>query len=63
MQSEGAITIRTRKFLTNRLLERRQMVVDVLHPSRPNVSKDELAEKLASAYKTDKQVRTHGIPS
>ena len=49
------MTIRTRKFITNRLLARRQFVVDVLHPSRANVSKEELSEKLASLYKTDKQ--------
>merc|ERR1712100_870412 len=35
-------TVRTRKFLTNRLLSRKQMVVDVIHPGRPNVSKEEL---------------------
>lgn len=29
------------------------MVVDVLHPSRPNVSKTELSQKLAQLYKTD----------
>jgi len=28
--------------------------VDILHPNRPNVSRDELSEKLASIYKTDK---------
>ncbi|KAI0078887.1 40S ribosomal protein S24 [Panus rudis PR-1116 ss-1] len=48
------VTIRTRKFITNRLLARRQFVVDVLHPSRANVSKAELAEKLAAMYKADK---------
>jgi len=48
------VTLRTRKFITNRLLARRQFVVDVLHPSRPNVSKAELSEKLAKAYKTEK---------
>ncbi|KZW02440.1 hypothetical protein EXIGLDRAFT_734562 [Exidia glandulosa HHB12029] len=56
MDPSGAITIRTRKFITNRLLQRRQMVVDVLHPTRPNVSKEELADKLAAAYKTDKKL-------
>merc|ERR1712098_13271 len=35
--SEGSVTLRTRKFLTNRLLARRQMVVDVLHPGRATV--------------------------
>jgi ribosomal protein S24E len=30
------------------------MVVEVLHPARPNVSKSELGENLAKIYKTDK---------
>merc|ERR1711965_772558 len=42
MDPNGAVTIRTRKFLTNRLLQRKQMVVDVLHPTRANVSKDQV---------------------
>ncbi|KAL5495211.1 RPS24A [Sanghuangporus weigelae] len=54
MDSSSPITLRTRKFITNRLLNRRQMVVDVLHPDRPNVSKAELSEKLAQIYKTEK---------
>lgn len=38
------------------------MVVDVLHPSRPNVSKEALSEKLATMYKTDKsRVVTFGF--
>jgi small subunit ribosomal protein S24e len=62
MQSDAPVTLRTRKFITNRLLQRRQMVVDVLHPSRPNVSKAELSEKLAVLYKTDKsRVVTFGF--
>ncbi|CAL1695862.1 unnamed protein product [Somion occarium] len=52
--ADAPVTIRTRKFITNRLLARRQFVVDVLHPSRPNVSKAELSEKLAAIYKADK---------
>ncbi|VDB99610.1 unnamed protein product [Peniophora sp. CBMAI 1063] len=51
--NSAPVTIRTRKFITNRLLARRQFVVDVLHPNRANVSKDDLAEKLAGIYKTD----------
>ena len=62
MQSEGAVTIRTRKFLTNRLLQRRQFVVDVLHPARQGPSKLEINEKLATLYKTDKtRVVTFGF--
>lgn len=30
------------------------MVVDVLHPNRPNVSKDDLRTKLSELYKTPK---------
>ena len=47
------VTIRTRKFLTNRLLQRKQFIVDVLHPGRANVSKSDLREKLGKLYKTD----------
>jgi len=32
------------------------MVVDIIHPSRANVSKDELREKLAKMYKVEKEV-------
>merc|ERR1712168_1479563 len=49
--SEGTVTIRTRKFLTNRLLSRRQMVVDVLHPNKATVAKTDIREKLAKMYK------------
>ncbi|KAK9473069.1 40S ribosomal protein eS24 [Dipodascopsis tothii] len=50
-----SVTIRTRKFLRNSLLNRRQMVVDVLHPNKANVAKDELREKLAALYKSEKE--------
>ncbi|CAN6809457.1 unnamed protein product [Brassica oleracea] len=51
--AEKAVTIRTRNFMTNRLLSRKQFaksVIDVLHPGRANVSKAELKEKLARMY-------------
>ncbi|CAI9774349.1 unnamed protein product [Fraxinus pennsylvanica] len=48
--ADKAVTIRTRKFMTNRLLSRKQFIIDVLHPGRPNVSKAELKEKLARMY-------------
>merc|ERR1712136_157431 len=44
-------TIRTRKFMTNRLLMRRQMIVDVLHPGKATVAKSDIREKLARMYK------------
>lgn len=40
--------------IANPLLARKQFVIDVLHPNRPNVSKDELRERLAELYKADK---------
>mmetsp|Transcript_2904 Transcript_2904/g.6817 ORF Transcript_2904/g.6817 Transcript_2904/m.6817 type:complete len:131 (+) Transcript_2904:98-490(+) len=48
--TEKTVTVRTRKFMTNRLLSRRQFVVDVLHPGRANVSKAELRERLQKMY-------------
>ncbi|KAK2496458.1 hypothetical protein MC885_009915 [Smutsia gigantea] len=57
------VTIRTRKFMTNRLLPRKQMVIDVLHPRK--ATKTEIWEKLAKMYKTTPDVifvfafRTH----
>jgi small subunit ribosomal protein S24e len=56
MQADS-VTIRTRKFQTNRLLQRKQFVVDIIHPGRPNVSHKELGEKLAKLYKSDAEVR------
>ncbi|PWN23598.1 hypothetical protein BCV69DRAFT_309482 [Microstroma glucosiphilum] len=53
--ASAPVTLRTRKFITNRLLQRRQFVLDVIHPSRPNVSRAELSEKLASLYKANKE--------
>ncbi|KAJ1915331.1 hypothetical protein H4219_004384 [Mycoemilia scoparia] len=54
----STVTIRTRKFITNRLLQRKQMVVDITHPGLPNISKNDLRERLAAAYKADKDAIT-----
>merc|ERR1712212_122838 len=51
-----SVTIRTRKYMTNRLLQRRQMVVDVIHPGKATVSKVAIREKLAEMYKTTPDV-------
>merc|ERR1712199_60268 len=48
--SDKACRIRTRKFMTNRLMQRKQFVIDVLHPGRPNVPKAEITEKIAKMY-------------
>mmetsp|Transcript_7079 Transcript_7079/g.17712 ORF Transcript_7079/g.17712 Transcript_7079/m.17712 type:complete len:132 (+) Transcript_7079:21-416(+) len=44
-------TVRTRKFKQNPLLGRKQFVLDIIHPGMANVSKKDLATKLASMYK------------
>nr|XP_055194597.1 40S ribosomal protein S24-like [Nyctereutes procyonoides] len=55
------VPIWTRKFMTNRLLQRKQMVIDVLHPGKATVPKTEIRGKLAKMYKTtpDVRFRTH----
>merc|ERR1712110_685259 len=49
--SESSVTIRTKKFITNRLLQRKQFVVEVIHYGLAGVSKKDLKEKLAKMYK------------
>lgn len=60
---DKSCTIRTRKFMINRLLQRRQFVIDVLHPGRPNVPKAELQEKLTKMYdvRDQNQVQVFGF--
>lgn len=41
--------------MTNRLLQRKQMVVDVIHPGLANLSKTEVREKMSKMFKTDKE--------
>ena len=42
--------------MTNRLLQRTQMIIDVLHPGKATVPKTEIREKLAKMYKTTPNV-------
>ena len=49
--SDTHVTIRVRKFLRNALMDRRQMIIDVIHPGRASVSKAELQEKVAQMFK------------
>ncbi|ELW47901.1 40S ribosomal protein S24 [Tupaia chinensis] len=59
------VTIQTRKFITNQLLQRKQMVIDVLHLRTSTVPGREIQEKTAKMYKTTPDVifvfgfRTH----
>ena len=51
MADAGAVTVKTKKFITNRLLQRKQFLVEVVHPGLAGVSKNDLKEKLAKMYK------------
>ncbi|RSH87927.1 ribosomal protein S24A [Apiotrichum porosum] len=55
MDPNGPVTIRTSKFITNRLLNRKQFVLNISHPTRANLSRSELGERLAQLYKTEAQ--------
>eukprot|EP00184_Porphyridium_aerugineum_P008421 CAMPEP_0184691546 /NCGR_PEP_ID=MMETSP0313-20130426/370_1 /TAXON_ID=2792 /ORGANISM="Porphyridium aerugineum, Strain SAG 1380-2" /LENGTH=129 /DNA_ID=CAMNT_0027149287 /DNA_START=63 /DNA_END=452 /DNA_ORIENTATION=+ len=63
MADKGSVTVRTRKFISNRLLSRKQFVVDVLHPGRATPPKTELTEKIAKMYKVsdDKTIVLFGF--
>jgi small subunit ribosomal protein S24e len=50
MAEKLPVQIRTRKFMRNPLLCRRQFVIDVIHPGRANVSKAELQEKIGALF-------------
>ncbi|KAH6647866.1 ribosomal protein L23/L15e core domain-containing protein [Truncatella angustata] len=57
-----SVTIRTRKFIRNPLLGRKQMVVDILHPGKAGIAKQDLREQLSSLYKaTADQVNVFGL--
>merc|ERR1712023_352490 len=47
MATKGTVTIRPRKLLTNRLLQRRQMILDVHHPGMATPDKEKLKTMLA----------------
>merc|ERR1712188_155856 len=47
MSSKGTVTIRPRKFLTNRLLQRRQMILDVHHPGLATPDKETLKNMIS----------------
>eukprot|EP01105_Mastigella_eilhardi_P009223 TRINITY_DN2191_c0_g1_i2.p4 TRINITY_DN2191_c0_g1~~TRINITY_DN2191_c0_g1_i2.p4 ORF type:complete len:147 (-),score=55.97 TRINITY_DN2191_c0_g1_i2:1565-2005(-) len=50
-KAPATCTIRTRKYMMNRLLQRKQFIVDVLHTGRANVPKSEIREMLSKMYR------------
>ena len=51
-----SVTVRTRKFIKNSLLQRRQMIVDIVHPGKANASRTELKEALGKMYKSNQEL-------
>lgn len=49
--SKAPFSVRIRKLLTNPLLQRKQMCVDLLHLGRANVSRKELQQRLMQQFK------------
>lgn len=49
--ADNAITVRTKKLMRNPLMQRRQCIVEVLHPGRASVPKKELRENIAKLLK------------
>jgi small subunit ribosomal protein S24e len=59
---EKNYTVRVRKVLSNELLHRKQMVIEVIHPGLANVSKVDLKEKVAKHFKArPEQVVVYGL--
>ncbi|EED91184.1 RS24, ribosomal protein 24 40S small ribosomal subunit [Thalassiosira pseudonana CCMP1335] len=54
--SDQSVVVKTRKFMKNPLLARRQMIVDIIHPGRANVAKSELQEVVGGMHKTDSKL-------
>ncbi|GAM17523.1 hypothetical protein SAMD00019534_006980 [Acytostelium subglobosum LB1] len=51
MADKSAVVVRTRKVMSNRLLSRKQFVVDVVHPGKANVSKNDLIAAVSKIHK------------
>ncbi|KAL7547327.1 hypothetical protein ACHAWF_010644 [Thalassiosira exigua] len=54
--SDQSVVVKTRKFMRNPLLSRRQMIVDIIHPGRANVARAELQEVIGGMHKTDSKL-------
>eukprot|EP00470_Lotharella_oceanica_P001185 CAMPEP_0170167356 /NCGR_PEP_ID=MMETSP0040_2-20121228/787_1 /TAXON_ID=641309 /ORGANISM="Lotharella oceanica, Strain CCMP622" /LENGTH=133 /DNA_ID=CAMNT_0010405355 /DNA_START=35 /DNA_END=436 /DNA_ORIENTATION=- len=63
MSDTKGVTIRTRKFMVNRLLNRKQMIIEVLHPGQGPVSRKDLRTLLCKKFnvKNDKTVFVFGF--
>ncbi|ORM40661.1 40S ribosomal protein S24-2 [Babesia sp. Xinjiang] len=51
MATTDQFSIRMKNFMTNPLLSRKQFAMEVLHPGRSNVSKNDLRDRIAKQFK------------
>lgn len=49
------VTIRTKKLRVNKLLARKELLLEVFHEGKPNVSQAELKQLISSKYKWDEK--------
>ena len=47
------VTIRTKKLRVNKLLARKELLLEVFHEGKPNVSQAELKQLICTKYKWD----------
>eukprot|EP01004_Peranema_trichophorum_P010144 NODE_8904_length_635_cov_28.955078_g8279_i0.p1 GENE.NODE_8904_length_635_cov_28.955078_g8279_i0~~NODE_8904_length_635_cov_28.955078_g8279_i0.p1 ORF type:complete len:141 (+),score=25.98 NODE_8904_length_635_cov_28.955078_g8279_i0:171-593(+) len=57
-EKKTKISIRTRRFLTNRLLNRRQFVVEVEHPGKGTVPRKDVQAKIGEMFKVKDAEKT-----
>merc|ERR1711976_829259 len=53
VMGDSVCTVLPRKLMTNRLLKRKQMVIDIIHPKLPCPSRETLQEKVAKMFRVD----------
>nr|VZI43260.1 unnamed protein product [Spirometra erinaceieuropaei] len=56
MENTKNALLRTRRFFSNRLLSRKQMIVDIIHPGRRALSREAICDLLARKFKTTSDV-------
>ena len=57
-----AVTIKTRRLRVNKLLARKELLLDIYHEGKPNVSQKELKDLIANKYRYDaKNLIVYGL--
>ena len=60
--SDGKFVLYTRKMFNNPLLQRKQCLIEIIHPDVSNISKTGIKEKLSAQFKTKpEQIAVFGL--